>query len=285
MNTLDGIYHFISDKSYNGVTYGIANGGNADGIAYNKAVFEAAGYTSDQDKLDANPSLKPLPASVDDFIQALKDIKEKTDAIPLYTNFSDKWPMGAWDAYICVAATGDPDFHNYTMVHKANPFSDPGDGTGPFNVYRILYEAVAQGLCEPDPMSSDWEGSKGMINRGEIGCMVLGSWAVQQFKDAGDKPEDVAYMPFPITVTDDAGNRVTFRRRQLLLRHQQQELPGPADRLHGLSEVAAGGLPHLQGRGLHRRPEERAPARLPGGLRGHRAGAQRRRPGGRGGLL
>ncbi len=209
MNTLDGIYHFISDKSFNGVTYGIANGGNADGIAYNKAVFEKAGYTSDQDKLDADSSLKPLPTSVDGFLQALNDIKTKTDAIPLYTNFSDKWPMGAWDAYICVAATGDPDFHNYTMVHKANPFSDPGDGTGPYNVYRVLYEAVAQGLVEADPMSSDWEGSKGMINRGEIGCMVLGSWAVQQFKDAGPNPDDVAYMPFPITVTDSEGNRVT----------------------------------------------------------------------------
>lgn len=209
VDTLDEIYYFIPDKSFNGTVYGIANGGNADGIAYNKAVFEAAGYTSDQDKLDADPSLKPLPATPDEFMQALRDIKEKTNAIPLYTNFSDKWPMGAWDAYIAVAATGDPDFRNYKLVHTANPFTNKGDGTGPYAVYSILYNAVAEGLVEADPMSSDWEGSKGMINRGEIGCMVLGSWAVQQFKEAGDNPEDVAYMPFPITVTDSEGNRVT----------------------------------------------------------------------------
>ena len=33
-------------------------------------------------------------------------------------------------------------------------------------------------------MSTDWESSKGRINSGEIATMVLGSWAVQQFKDA-----------------------------------------------------------------------------------------------------
>ena len=198
MNTLNDIYQFIPDKSYNGTVYGIANGGNADGVAYNKKVFEAAGYTKDN-----------MPATPSQFMQALRDIKAKTDAIPLYTNFADKWPMGAWDAYIAVAATGDQDFRNYKIVHTANPFADRGDETGPYAVYSILYNAVAEGLVEADPMSSDWEGSKGMINRGEIGAMVLGSWAVQQFKEAGDNPDDVAYMPFPITVTDADGNRVT----------------------------------------------------------------------------
>lgn len=198
MDTLNEIYNFIPDKSFGGKVYGIANGGNADGVAYNKKVFEAAGYTADN-----------LPATPDQFMQALRDIKAKTDAIPLYTNFAAGWTMGAWDAYIAVAATGDQDFRNYKIIHMANPFADRGDGTGPYAVYKILYDAVAEGLVEPDPMSSDWEGCKGMINRGEIGAMVLGSWAVNQFKEAGDNPDDIAYMPFPITVKDANGNRVT----------------------------------------------------------------------------
>ena len=49
-------------------------------------------------------------------------------------------------------------------------------------------------------MTTDWESSKGMLNRGEIGCMVLGSWAYSQMQGAGDTPEDVGYMSFPITV-------------------------------------------------------------------------------------
>ena len=39
-----------------------------------------------------------------------------------------------------------------------------------------------------------------MINRGEIGCMVLGSWAVPQMKGAGDGADDIGYMAFPISV-------------------------------------------------------------------------------------
>ena len=70
-------------------------------------------------------------------------------------------------------------------------------------VYYTLYEAVKRGLIEDDPMSTDWESSKGRLNRGEIATMVLGSWAVAQMQDAGDTPEDVGYMPFPITVNGE----------------------------------------------------------------------------------
>ena len=186
LETLDPIYNFAADKAYDGVVYGIANGGNADGVAYNKRIWQEAGITD-------------MPATPDEFLEDLQTIKDNTDAILLYTNFQAGWTAGAWDAYIFGSATGDPEFHN-NMPHTANPFSDRGDGTGPYAVYYTLYESVARGLVEDDPMSTDWEASKGMINRGEIATMVLGSWAVQQFKDAGDQGDDIAYMPFPITV-------------------------------------------------------------------------------------
>ena len=186
LDTLDPIYNFASDKAFDGKVYGIANGGNADGIAYNKRVWEEAGITT-------------LPATPDEFLDDLQKIKDNTDAIPLYTNFSAGWTMGAWDSYIFGSATGDPDFHS-NMPHMANPFANRGDGTGPYAVYYTLYEAVARKLIEDDPMSTDWESSKVKINQGDIATMVLGSWSVQQFKDAGDKPDDISYMPFPITV-------------------------------------------------------------------------------------
>lgn len=108
--------------------------------------------------------------------------------------------MGAWDAYIGGSATGDPDFMNNVLVHSKNPFADRGDQTGPYAVYYTLYEAVVRGLIEDDPTTTDWEGCKGMINRGEIGTLVLGSWAVTQMQDAGPNADDIGYMPFPITV-------------------------------------------------------------------------------------
>lgn len=187
--SLGGIYqaNLLNNFAYQGTVYGIPSMVNVQGIVYNKAVFEAAGITE-------------IPKTPDEFIAALQAIKDNTDAIPLYTNFAAQWTMGAWDAYIGGSATGDPDYMNEGLTKGENPFSDRGDGTGPYAVYNVLYEAVSQFLTEDDPTTTDWEGSKGMINRGEIGCMVLGSWAVTQMQEAGDNADDIGYMSFPITV-------------------------------------------------------------------------------------
>lgn len=178
---------FASQWEYGGLVYGVPSTGNAQGIVYNKKVFEAAGVTT-------------LPKTPEEFMAALKAIKEKTDAIPLYTNYAAGWTMGAWDAYIGGSATGKSTYMNQDLVHSAAPFANPEDGTGPYNVYKILYDAVAGGLTEEDYATTDWEGCKGMINNGEIGCMVLGSWAVPQMQAAGENGADIGYMPFPITV-------------------------------------------------------------------------------------
>lgn len=57
--------------------------------------------------------------------------------------------------------------------------------TGPYAVYYLMYEAVARQLIEEDLASTDWESSKGAINKGGIASMVPGSWAVQQCRDQG----------------------------------------------------------------------------------------------------
>ena len=161
-------YNFADNRAYDGKVYGIPSTGNAQGIVYNKAVFEAA------------------------------------DAIPLYTNYAAGWTMSAWDAYIGGGATADPEWMNITMPQTHDPFA-PGTPTGdaesgPYAVYNVLYQAVSRGLTEDDPTTTDWEGCKGMINRGEIGTMVLGSWAIVQMQDAGENGDDIGYMPFPISV-------------------------------------------------------------------------------------
>lgn len=181
------VYNFTNNFAYNGEVYGIASTGNAQGVVYNKKVFADAGVTS-------------IPKTPDEFLDALQKIKDKTDAIPMYTNFAAGWTMGAWDAYIGGSATGDADYMNNKLVHAKDPFANRGDQTGPYAVYNTLYEATKRGLIEDDPTTTDWEGSKGMINRGEIGTMVLGSWAVVQMQQAGDNADDIGYMPFPITV-------------------------------------------------------------------------------------
>ena len=189
-DTLNEKYNFVTEKTYDGTVYGIPNGGTAGGVAYNKRIWKEAGVTE-------------LPTTPDEFLDDLKLIKDKTDAIPLYTNFSAGWTMGAWNDYVGIASNADPDYKNNKLLHSKDPFTKNEEMSGPYAVYYTLYEAVANELVEEDPASSDWESSKGMINRGEIATMVLGSWSVQQFKEAGDNPDDIGYFPFPITVGEE----------------------------------------------------------------------------------
>ncbi|MBP5555854.1 MAG: carbohydrate ABC transporter substrate-binding protein [Lachnospiraceae bacterium] len=190
LDTLDNLsakLNFVDNWQFNNVCYGIPYMANAQGVLYNKKVFADAGITQ-------------LPTTPEEFIADLELVKEKTDAIPLYTNYAAGWTMGAWDAYIGTVTNGDNAYLNQIFVHTAEPFADPGDGTGAYNLYKILYDACAQGLIEDDYTTTDWESCKGMLNRGEIGTMVLGSWAYAQMQEAGDSPENVGYMPFPMTV-------------------------------------------------------------------------------------
>lgn len=185
--TLGQTYNFVENVAFGGKTYGVSSTNNVNGIVYNKAVFAAAGITE-------------IPKTPEEFLSALQLIKDNTDAIPLYTNFAAGWTMGGWDGYISGSATGDPDFMNVKLAHMKDPFAPRGDGTGPFAVYNVLYEAVKRGLTEDDPTTTDWEGSKGMLNRGEIGTMALGSWSIVQMQEGGPNPDDIGYMSFPITV-------------------------------------------------------------------------------------
>lgn len=194
LSEIEADYNFATNRQYDGVVYGIPSTGNAQGIIYNKKVAEAAGYTSEN-----------LPKTPDEFLTFLQAIQDNTDAIPLYTNFAAGWTMTAWDAYIYGGATADPDWKNITMPQTKDPFADQGNGTGAYAVYKLLYDAVSMGLTEESPTATDWEGSKPMINSGEIGTMVLGSWAIIQMQEAGPNAADIGYMPFPITQPDGIG--------------------------------------------------------------------------------
>lgn len=178
---------FADQWAYGGQVYGIPSTGNAQGVLYNKKVFREAGITK-------------LPATPDEFLSALRLIRMRTKAVPLYTNYAAGWTLGAWDAYIGGSATGDADFMNKTLVHSKAPFANRDDGTGPYAVYKILYDAVAERLIEDDYSTTDWESCKGKLNRGEIATMMLGSWAFTQMQGAGPNADDIGYMPFPITV-------------------------------------------------------------------------------------
>ncbi len=104
--------------------------------------------------------------------------------------------MGAWDAYIGNNATGDNTYMNQKLVHTKDPFQNYGDDTHAYAVYKILYDAVADGLIEDDFATTDWEGCKGMINNGEIGCMVL--WLMGLSSDGSSRRKWRRYRLYAI---------------------------------------------------------------------------------------
>ena len=187
LKTMQGQINYATAWEYKDVVYGVPSIATAQGIVYNKKVFEEAGITT-------------LPKTPDEFITDLQAIKDKTDATPLYTNYAAGWTMGAWDAYIGSVATGDNTYMNQKLVHTKDPFQDYGDGTHANAVYKVLYDAVSKKLTEDDYSTTDWEGSKTQMNQGKIGCMVLGSWAFPQMQAAGANADDIGYMAFPISV-------------------------------------------------------------------------------------
>lgn len=174
-------YDYLDNTTYEGQIYGIPTGANAIGFVYNSKVFEDAGITS-------------LPKSAEEYINDLKQIKEKCPGVvPYYTNYHDSWTLTNFSNAIEIPMSGDPDYMN-KLVYNKNEFL-PGSAT--YDSLKLLYDAVANKLVEDDPMTSDWESSKQDMADGKIGVMCLGSWAVGQIKDKSKTPENIKFMAVP----------------------------------------------------------------------------------------
>ena len=179
-------YRFLNTHSYEGTQYGVAVGGNANGIVYNKKVFEEAGITE-------------LPTASDEFLSDLKKIKSSTDAIPYYTNYKDGWPLTQSFSNLG-SITNNPDAAT-EMAKDDAPWTE---GTDIYAIDSLLYDAVAEGLTEADPLTTNWEQSKVDLATGKIATMPLGSWAISQMRaaaeDNGASADDIGYMAFPANV-------------------------------------------------------------------------------------
>jgi ABC-type glycerol-3-phosphate transport system substrate-binding protein len=173
-------YRFVrTEQNFDGKVYGLAITGNAQGYVFNKKVWTQAGITEP-------------PKTPEEFLAALKAIKDRTGAIPLYTNYKDAWPLGQWEGSRGVVS-GDPD----AGAKLADDDAPWAPGKEHFVIDSLLYDAVKGGLTEPDPATTNWEQSKGLLGTGKIATMMLGSWSVVQMQQAAASKDDIGYWPFP----------------------------------------------------------------------------------------
>jgi ABC-type glycerol-3-phosphate transport system substrate-binding protein len=179
-------YALLEEEAYEGQAYGIPITVNTQGIVYNKKVWADAGLTD-------------WPTTPDEFLDDLRAIKDKTDAVPYYTNYADGWPLSQWDGNR--GAMGDPAYANEHIAYTDTPWA-PGEWHHISD--GLLFDIVAGGLSEEDPTTTNWEESKTLLGTGKVGTMVLGSWAITQMQqaaeDAGGSADDIGYMPFPYQV-------------------------------------------------------------------------------------
>lgn len=167
--------------------YGLAYGGNAVGVLYNKKVWADAGVTSS-------------PKTPDEFLADLKLIADNTDAIPYYTQYKDaSWTITQWQSLV-LSASGDAEYENKLLTEKPDLFAEDG---GYYPVYKLMYDLFSTPeLIEEDHMTTEWESSKVWMGEGKIGTMVMGSWAIAQFQEQAEDPSVIGYMPVPITAAD-----------------------------------------------------------------------------------
>ncbi|MEU2061281.1 ABC transporter substrate-binding protein [Streptomyces sp. NPDC013455] len=181
---LGGTYRFSDKTEVGGKVYGIAQFGTANGFVYNKAVWKKAG-------------IRQWPTTPREFLTDLKAVKARTDALPYYTNFKDGWPLTAWSNNIG-SVTCDSEA-NDKLAGAVSPWRR---GSELHVIDSLLHDIVEGGLSEKDPSTTNWEASKGLIAKGEVATMQLGSWAITQMRDAarkaGSDPDDIGFMPFPV---------------------------------------------------------------------------------------
>ena len=208
-------YRFVNGSASNaGTVYGLAPFGTAQGIVYNKTVWKDAGITT-------------LPTTPDEFIADLQKIKaanaSNADFVaPLYTNYHDGWPTTQWYGNVG-EITNDPNY-NTELAHTDTPWAA---GTDLGVIDTLLYDVVKAGLIEADPLTTDWNPSKTKLAAGQIGSMVLGSWAISQVQaeavKLGNSPDTIGFMPFPHQVDGTYYSTSGPDREYLINLHSQNQ--------------------------------------------------------------
>lgn len=174
---LEKAYIDVTEADYDGVAYGLPAAINSLGIIYNEDVFEAAG-------------IETFPTSIEELLQACKQIKEKTDAIPFFTNYAG---LGTWGGTLSSFAGED---YKEAMLESGTAFM-PGQPIR--QVMDLFYALTTNGFTEPDPVTVDFAQGKQMLADGKIAMMMKGSQDEKAI-EALAEDSDIEIAPIPVKV-------------------------------------------------------------------------------------
>ncbi len=179
---------YIQSKMVEEQIYGLPRYVNVKGIAYNEAVL-------------AKARVVELPKTPEAFVAMLRQVSNtQPSVVGCYIGYQDGDWMAQWQSHVWGSVSGDPDYANNKLVNVWNPF----DAEQPnYVVHRLLYDIVQNKMCESFSENANYEDVFGMLNRGEIACMVLGSEHVRELQSADVNPDDISFMPFPYNLEDE----------------------------------------------------------------------------------
>ncbi|WP_432544958.1 ABC transporter substrate-binding protein [Kineococcus sp. SYSU DK002] len=185
---LSSKYYFVEQSSFRGKAYGLSQTASPGGYLVNLRVWRQAGVTTP-------------PRTPEEFLTDLHAIADRTGSTPLYTNYKDGWPLQMWEQFNGLA--DGPDSLNRLIAHP-EPWAE---GSDHYIADSILYAAVADGLTEDDPATTDWNSSQTLLATGEVGTLMMPQFAMPLIqaaaREVGASPADIGYWPLP--VVDGAG--------------------------------------------------------------------------------
>lgn len=176
---------YLQERQMNGMVFGLPRYVMPQGIVYNKKVFDKA-------------EIVEIPQTPEEFLEALVQIqKTQPKVIPFFAGANVSGLLSKWQQHAWGSVSANENYHYNDILSEEKPFSQNKSN---YTVHQLLYDIVADGLCEEEGSDYNWKTAQIMMNRGEIGCMLVDWKDIAGFQQADTNPDDIGYMPFPYNV-------------------------------------------------------------------------------------
>lgn len=175
VENLEKEYFDVTEADYESNVYGLPAAINSLGIIYNEDVLKKAGV----DK---------FPTTTEEFIAACEKIKQNTDAIPFYSNYSR---LAVWGG--ALSSYGGNDFKE-NVIKSGTAFNE---GQPIREVMDLFYNLSSKKLIEDDPVTSDQAKGYQMVADGKAAMIMRGSQDLPTIQ-ALNTNSKISIAPFPV---------------------------------------------------------------------------------------